>query len=627
MRTLVQDNILYNPSGTCRISLFGLIWLLPQCARRTLPGGLATMEVEISRTHSGDLEENAPRIASRGKVDYYNRSLGPGSSKRITGIKGFKSHCGVLIDKLKLNWQNCILIWSVSALLLDPLFCYILIMSDEEKCIKLDRILGIIASVLRSLSDLCYMHSIICNFDARSVTRFVVVDILVVLPLPQVLVFAVIPKLNDPRIYNAAKFLNILFIIQYILRVLRTCSLLKVFVRASGILAESAWANLSFFMLASHALGAFWYLFSIERNASCWLEACKHLGVHCSFYCDNTLRSSTLLHDYCAANSTLFNFGIYKDALESEVVSSDFSQRIFYCFWWGLQNLSSLGQSLKTSTYLWEVCFAVSVSICGLVLFGLLIGNMQTYLLSKVARSEDLRAKELDMDLWMHSHRLPPELKCQIQDCMKKKLKENTVIDVNNFLQLLPRVLRQDIKRHICFNPLREVPLLRYKNEELLGAICEYLEPVHYKKNSIIFQEGDPLIEMLFITRGNIVTHTTSAVVRFLGYGDCYGEELLNWVLRFYGETHWEIMSTNISNFPLSTTTVKAQTDVEVFVLRVQQLKLIVMNFWLHFRKDIDPKPWAAFAVQKAFRRFRKRIQRAEAAADRIYCLSGFEFF
>lgn len=38
---------------------------------------------------------------------------------------------------------------------------------------------------------------------------------------------------------------------------------------------------------------------------------------------------------------------------------------------------SSLGQNLITSTYLSEIYFAVAIALLGLVLFGLLIGNMQ----------------------------------------------------------------------------------------------------------------------------------------------------------------------------------------------------------------------------------------------------------
>lgn len=42
-----------------------------------------------------------------------------------------------------------------------------------------------------------------------------------------------------------------------------------------------------------------------------------------------------------------------------------------------LEFCSSLGQNIKTSTFVWEICFAVFISISGLVLFSFLIGNMQ----------------------------------------------------------------------------------------------------------------------------------------------------------------------------------------------------------------------------------------------------------
>ncbi|KAF9595674.1 hypothetical protein IFM89_002578, partial [Coptis chinensis] len=76
-----------------------------------------------------------------------------------------------------------------------------------------------------------------------------------------------------------------------------------------------------------------------------------------------------------------------------------------------------------TSTYIGEIAFAVSISISGLVLFALLIGNMQvilspyplapchylqTYLQSNTVRLEEMRVKRRDAEQWM-SHRLLPE--------------------------------------------------------------------------------------------------------------------------------------------------------------------------------------------------------------------------
>lgn len=129
-----------------------------------------------------------------------------------------------------------------------------------------------------------------------------------------------------------------------------------------------------------------------------------------SFYCDIPSHNVTYLNSSCPIvemDNPPYDFGIFLPALQSGVVNStDFPQKFFYCFWWGLQNLrfekshsqvvectlicrthssylflgqfcSSLGQNLKTSTFVWEICFAVFISISGLVLFSFLIGNMQ----------------------------------------------------------------------------------------------------------------------------------------------------------------------------------------------------------------------------------------------------------
>jgi cyclic nucleotide gated channel len=97
-------------------------------------------------------------------------------------------------------------------------------------------------------------------------------------------------------------------------------------------------------------LGAFWYLFSIEREATCWQNACGN-NTTCnssSLFCDSKAVGDmkgvdSFLNSSCPVqtpNTTLFDFGIFLDALDSGVVeSTDFPQKLFYCFWWGLRNL------------------------------------------------------------------------------------------------------------------------------------------------------------------------------------------------------------------------------------------------------------------------------------------------
>ena len=87
-------------------------------------------------------------------------------------------------------------------------------------------------------------------------------------------------------------------------------------------------------------------MFSIERETTCWLDACRK-NVSCdrsSLYCDSFQKINTFINDSCPIQDEKnlpFKFGIFLDALQSGVVKSttDFPQKFFYCFWWGLRNL------------------------------------------------------------------------------------------------------------------------------------------------------------------------------------------------------------------------------------------------------------------------------------------------
>ncbi|KAM5557578.1 hypothetical protein ABKV19_024784 [Rosa sericea] len=624
------------------------------------------MEAQISRTQSCDLEENAEEKTQKPNGTTQSGASSASNSLVVSKFEGLvsfgrtmKTYYGVLSiglssknrkldcqhELVQQRWNKILLFLCVIALLLDPLFCYLLVVNDEKKCLELDGRLEVIAIALRFVVDFFYLLYIIYRFrasvvtlsspssregelvpDTRIIARkylffYFLFDILVILPLPQVVVFHVIPRLHNPRVFHATESLYFILIFQYVLRVLRICSLLNEATRSSGILAETARAkaafNLFLYMLASHVVGAFWYFFSIERKASCWRKSCKiRASAYCSLYCDDTFGASTFLNDSCSPdtlNSTFFDFGIYFGALESRVIeSTELIPKVSYCFWWGLQNLSSLGQGLKTSTYVWEIYFSVFVSLSGLILFAFLIGNMQTYLQSKTARLEDMRLKGQEIELWMAFHSLPRELKKQIRRYQKYKWQETRGVDVESFLHNLPKDIRRETKQYLCSGPLRKVTMLQNMDQRLFDAICDHLKPVLYIDHNFIMRKGDPLDEMLFITRGQVLTYTTEDSESAVCFekGDFYGQELLDWVLKN--------PNPSLSNLPFSTKTVQAHTKVEVFALRANDLKNVVSKFWWLFpRSDLEQslKPRAAQALQAAWRRH-KQLQKTPRSKE-----------
>ncbi|MQL76411.1 hypothetical protein Taro_008784 [Colocasia esculenta] len=116
--------------------------------------------------------------------------------------------------------------------------------------------------------------------------------------------------------------------------------------------------NLLLYMLASHVLGASWYLLSIERQTTCWKSECKKErdfsnATHCLpryLDCDSSssasqlwARSTQVFINCNASNGDIaFQFGIFQNALTTGAVSAKFMKKYLYCLWWGLQNLSSL---------------------------------------------------------------------------------------------------------------------------------------------------------------------------------------------------------------------------------------------------------------------------------------------
>lgn len=557
------------------------------------------------------------------------------------------------------KWNKIFLLSCLFSLAWDPLFLYIPVIDVKNKCFKFDANLKIIACVVRTFFDLFYLLHIIIQFRTgfishssrvlgrgeiikdrvaiakRYIFPYFFVDVLAVLPLPQLAVLFIMPNMG--RHLTAKGLLKLVIFMQCMPRMFRIYPLYKEVTRTSGIITETAWAgaafNLLLYLLASHAVGAGWYLFAIDQQDRCWRLSCQ--GCHdLSLYCEQKHRGTyTFNEDYCKLtdpddikDNSVFNFGMFYDALRLEVIQSNyFLKKLFYCFWWGLQTLSSLGQNLNTSTFIGESLFSAFICVFGLVLFSLLIGNMQKYLQSTTVRVEEMRVRRQDAEQWMSHRMLPEKLRKRIRRYEQYKWQETRGVDEERVIHNLPKDVRRDIKRHLCWALLMRVPLFEKMDEQLIDAMCDRLKPVLYTENSYVVREGDPVTEMLFIMRGNLLTMTTNGGRTgffnsvFLNEGDFCGEELLTWALD----------PRSSSNLPISTRTVQSRTEVEAFALMPDDLKFVASQFRRLNSKQLRHafrfysqqwRTWAACFIQAAWRRLcRRKLEKSlQEAEDRL---------
>ncbi|KAL7226047.1 hypothetical protein ACSBR1_021231 [Camellia fascicularis] len=555
------------------------------------------------------------------------------------------------------RWNKIFLVACLVSLFVDPLFFYLPEVRDDI-CIDIGYTLEVVLTIIRSIADVFYMIQIYVRFRtayvapssrvfgrgelvidtskiaARYLRKSFWIDAIAAMPVPQLLIWIIIPNLGGSTMANTKNVLRFFLILQYLPRLFLIFPLSSQIVKATGVVTETAWAgaayNLMLYMLASHVLGACWYLLSIERQESCWRKACHLDNQTCQsdfFDChkveDPNRKAWFLLSNVtniCDPNNDSYSFGIYGDATISHVTSTKFFNKYFYCLWWGLKNLSSLGQNLSTSTYVGEISFAILIATLGLVLFALLIGNMQTYLQSTTVRLEEWRIKRTDTEQWMRHRQLPPELRQSVRKYDQYEWVATRGVDEETLLKGLPMDLRRDIKRHLCLDLVRRVPLFDQMDERMLDAICERLKPALCTQGTSLVREGDPVNEMLFIIRGNLDSYTTNGGrTGFfnscrIGPGDFCGEELLTWAL----DPRPSVI------FPSSTRTVKALSEVEAFALLAEDLKFVASQFRRLHSKQLRHKfrfyshqwrTWAACFVQAAWRRYKKRKSVAELKA------------
>lgn len=564
-------------------------------------------------------------------------------------------------SQIVLKWNRFFIVSCLLALFVDPLYFYLPIVQTtgggkgpSSSCLKTDLTLQILVTFLRTIADVFYLLHLIIKFrtayvapssrvfgrgelvmdPAKIARRYIrshfFIDFIATLPLPQMLIWFIIPATRTPQTDHNNNALAFIVLLQYLPRLYLIFPLSSQIIKATGVVTKTAWAgaayNLILYMLASHVLGASWYLLSVDRYTTCWKSLCKkeRSPHNCFLYLDcSSLNSdmrkiwlnTTDVFNRCdpSKDDIQFKYGLFENALKKHVVSSNFISKYLYCLWWGLQQLSSYGQNLDTTTFIGETSFAIVIAILGLVLFAHLIGNMQTYLQSITIRLEEWRLKRRDTEEWMGHRQLPEDLRFRVRRFVQYKWLATRGVDEETILRSLPTDLRRDIQRHLCLDLVRRVPFFSQMDDQLLDAICERLVSSLSTLGTYIVREGDPVTEMLFIIRGRLDSSTTNGGRTgffnsiILRPGDFCGEELLSWAL----------LPKSTMNLPSSTRTVKALSEVEAFALRAEDLKFVANQFRrLHSKKlqhtfrfySHHWRTWAACFIQAAWRRYKKRM-------------------
>ncbi|XP_019193732.1 PREDICTED: cyclic nucleotide-gated ion channel 4 [Ipomoea nil] len=556
------------------------------------------------------------------------------------------------------EWNRVFLLVCATGLFVDPLFFYTLSISDNCMCLFVDGWFATTVTVLRCMTDALYLWNMWLQFKinrrphimgARSrlhdntpraaavrllkATKGFLFDLFVILPMPQIVLWVAIPALLKKGLTTEVMtVLLIMFLFQYLPKIYHSVCILRRMQSLSGYIFSTVWwgiaLNMIAYFVASHAVGACWYLLGIQRAARCFKEQCR-MKSGCGLRmlaCEEPIYYGTTsvvkdmarltwgnnahVRAACLAEDNNFSYGAYRWTVQL-VINENRLEKILFPIFWGLMTLSTFGNLESTTDWL-EVVFIIIVLTSGLLLVTMLIGNIKVFLHATTSKKQAMQLKMRNVEWWMRRRSLPPEFRQRVRNYERQRWAAMRGVDECQMIRNLPEGLRRDIKYHLCLDLVRQVPLFQHMDNLVLENICDRVKSLIFTKGETITREGDPVQRMLFIVRGHL---QSSQVLRegvksccMLGPGNFSGDELLSWCLR----------RPFVERLPPSSSSLVTLEATEAFGLEAKDVKYVTQHFRYTFVNEkvkrsaryYSPgwRTWAAVAIQLAWRRYRHRL-------------------
>ncbi|XP_043695912.1 probable cyclic nucleotide-gated ion channel 20, chloroplastic [Telopea speciosissima] len=578
--------------------------------------------------------------------------------------------------KVVQQWNKFFVIACLLAIFVDPLFFFLLTVQEDNKCIVLNVPLTTTLVVFRTVTDFIYFIHMLIQFrlayvapESRVVGAgdFVVhpkkialhylrgyflIDLFVVLPLPQIMILVVLPIYVGSSAANYAKnLLRATLLLQYIPKLYRFLPLLGG-QSSTGFIFESAWGNfvinLLMFVLAGHVVGSCWYLLGLQRVNKCLQDACNDSQQKsCSEFIDcghgekitnfmskpewlSWVNNQNATACFDTSSSGSFSYGIYNQAV-SLTTQPSIITRYVYSLFWGFLQISTLAGNQVPSYFVWEVLFTMGIIGLGLLLFALLIGNMQNFLQALGKRRLDMQLRRRDVEQWMRHRRLPEELRRKVRASERFNWSVTRGVDEEMLMEDLPEDLQREIRRHLL-KFIKKVRIFSLIEDPILDAIRERIRQNIYIQGSKILNIGEPVEKMVFIVRGKMVSSGEDCNRIPLSEGDVCGEELLTWCLEHSSMSKDGQRMSIPGQRLLSNRTVKCLTNVEAFSLRAADLEEVTSRFARFLRNPrvqrairYESPYWrtlAAMHIQVAWRYRKKRLNRVNTFTQELQSMS-----
>ena len=176
--------------------------------------------------------------------------------------------------------------------------------------------------------------------------------------------------------------------------------------------------------------------------------------------------------------------------------------------YWSVVTLTTVGYGDIVPTNNIETLYSMMVMVFGVGVYGYVIGNVAHILAARDPAKAAFQNNMEQLKAFVRYRDLPAGLQNKIRDYYAYLWQKRMGHSESEFLEGLPKSLREEVERHLKRKILDKIPLFKGADDAFLDAIAFRLKPVLATPGDYIIREGEEGNEMYIVIKGKLQGHT-----------------------------------------------------------------------------------------------------------------------
>ncbi|XP_062860051.1 potassium voltage-gated channel subfamily H member 6 [Trichomycterus rosablanca] len=173
-----------------------------------------------------------------------------------------------------------------------------------------------------------------------------------------------------------------------------------------------------------------------------------------------------------------------------------------------------------------EKIFSICVMLIGSLMYASIFGNVSAIIQRLYSGTTRYHTQLLRVKEFIRFHQIPGGLRQRLEEYFQHAWSYTNGIDMNAVLKGFPECLQADICLHLNRNLLQNCKAFKGASKACLRALAMRFKTIHSPPGDTLYNCGDILTTLYFISNGSIQVSCSEVVLAILGKNDIFGESI-----------------------------------------------------------------------------------------------------